>query len=266
MAENKKSFLLYCDLIHTVRKMPKDKQADLFLHILEYVNDENPETDDLIIQLTFEPIKQQMKRDLIKWSETIEVRSKAGKESAKRRAEQKATNPTHVDFVQQDSTNPTVTENVNVNVNVTDTVIKSDSAPPTLTANGKVFFIPSTLDDFKPPTFGEVKQCFSQQKPTDWDYTKSLVLAEKFYTNYEANGWKINGMPIGNWQALVKKWILKEIETPKNGNKQSVSDKAASGIELAKAALAQSLNKIAASRGFNNSEEVCSTANAKPYT
>lgn len=159
-------------------------------------------------------------------------------------------------------------ETLSVSVSDSDTVSGSvsDSEPPTLTASGKVFFIPSKLDDFKPPTFGEVKQCFSQQKPTDWDYTKSLVLAEKFYTNYEANGWKINGMPIGNWQALVKKWILKEIETPKNGNKQSVSDKAATGIELAKAALAKSLNKIATSRGLNNPEEVCSTANAKPYT
>lgn len=59
-------------------------------------------------------------------------------------------------------------------------------------------------------------------------------------------------------------WI--KLQNFTNGNKQSVSDKAATGIELAKAALAKSLNKIATSRGFNNSEEVCSTANAKPYT
>jgi hypothetical protein len=64
MAENKKSFLLYCDLIHTIEKMPKEKAGELFLHILKYVNDENPITEDLIISLTFEPIKQQLKRDL----------------------------------------------------------------------------------------------------------------------------------------------------------------------------------------------------------
>lgn len=67
MAENKKSFLLYCDLIHTVSKMPKEKAGELFIHILEYVNDLNPKTDDLIINLTFEPIKQQLKRDLKKY-------------------------------------------------------------------------------------------------------------------------------------------------------------------------------------------------------
>ena len=64
MAKDKKSFLLYCDTIHTVSKMPDEKAGQLFKHILEYVNDLNPQTDDLIIQLTFEPIKQQLKRDL----------------------------------------------------------------------------------------------------------------------------------------------------------------------------------------------------------
>lgn len=67
MADNKKSFLLYCDLIHTISKMPNEKTGELFKHILEYVNDNNPKTDDLIIQLTFEPIKQSLKRDLEKY-------------------------------------------------------------------------------------------------------------------------------------------------------------------------------------------------------
>jgi len=79
MAEDKKSFLLYADLIHTIEKMPSDKAGDLFKHILAYVNDLNPKTDDLIIQLTFEPIKQQLKRDLLKYKETIQDKSNAGK-------------------------------------------------------------------------------------------------------------------------------------------------------------------------------------------
>jgi len=121
MAQGKKSFVLYSDLIHTVSKMPSDKAGELFKYILSYVNDENPETDDLLIQLTFEPIKQQFKRDLVKWEETKEGRVKAGLASAEARKklkelQQKLTNPTNVDFVQQSSTNPTVNDNVNVNV------------------------------------------------------------------------------------------------------------------------------------------------------
>ncbi len=79
MAENKKSFVLYCDLIHTVKKLPKEKAGELFIHILKYVNDENPETDDLLIQISFEPIKQQLKRDLRHWEHICLKRSESGK-------------------------------------------------------------------------------------------------------------------------------------------------------------------------------------------
>lgn len=79
MAENKKSFLLYCDLIHTVEKLPNEKAGELFKHILMYVNDQNPTTNDLIIDLTFEPIKQQLKRDLKRYEATINNKSLNGR-------------------------------------------------------------------------------------------------------------------------------------------------------------------------------------------
>ena len=114
MAENKKSFVLYADLIHTVNKMPSDKAGDLFKHILSYVNDKNPTTDDLIIELTFEPIKQQLKRDLKRYEEKREQWSKAGQRSAElRKVKQKQRTLTNVESRSTDST-------VNVNVNVND--------------------------------------------------------------------------------------------------------------------------------------------------
>lgn len=58
--EDKSSFLLYCDIIHMVIKLPDDKAGKLFKQLLEYVNDKNPETDDMIVQIAFEPIKQQI--------------------------------------------------------------------------------------------------------------------------------------------------------------------------------------------------------------
>jgi len=250
MAENKKSFLLYCDLIHTIGKMPNEKAGELFKHILMYVNDKDPVTDDLIIQLTFEPIKQQLKRDLVKWIEFTKKQSENGRMGGRPKTH---TNPNKGLGYLDNPTEPkkAVTVTVTDTVNVNDNVKESDSEPPAQKLNGKVFFIPAKLDDFKPPTFAEVKQCFAQQKPNDWDYTKSLVLAEKFHTNYEANGWTINGVKIGNWQATVKKWILKEIETPKNGNKQSVADRHAAGINNTLASLAEDINLAAAGGGYD---------------
>ena len=79
----------------------------------------------MVIELVFEPIKQQLKRDLLKWEGIKGKRSDAGKESARLRAlkaQQNSTNPTSVESVQQSSTNPTVSVNDNVTVNVSDTV------------------------------------------------------------------------------------------------------------------------------------------------
>lgn len=79
MAENKKSFILYSDLLHTIDLMPDENAGKLFKHILKYVNDLDPEAEDLITKLSFEPIKQQLKRDLNAWEKTIELKSDSGK-------------------------------------------------------------------------------------------------------------------------------------------------------------------------------------------
>jgi hypothetical protein len=85
MADNKKSFLLYCDLIHTVKKLPKEKAGELFVHILEYVNDNNPKSEDILIDIAFEPIKQQLKRDLVKYEQIAERNRENGKKGGRGR-------------------------------------------------------------------------------------------------------------------------------------------------------------------------------------
>lgn len=124
--KNKKSFILYCDLIHTVDKLPDEVAGKLFKHILSYVNDLNPKTDDIIIQVAFEPIKQALKRDLDKWNNIRSKRSEAGKISANKRKQNKQV-LTSVNKSQQTSTNSTVNDNVSVNVNVNENVSNIES-------------------------------------------------------------------------------------------------------------------------------------------
>lgn len=85
MATNKKSFLLYCDIIHTIEKLSDEQAGKLLKHILRYVNDLNPESEDVLTEIAFEPIKQNLKRDLIKYEEIKEKRSEAGKTGANKR-------------------------------------------------------------------------------------------------------------------------------------------------------------------------------------
>ena len=91
MAENKKSFVLYTDLIHTVKKLNNEQAGILLKHLLSYVNDENPVINDIVIEIAFEPIKQQLKRDLKHW-EVIKVKkSEGGKKGMEKRWAEKPT-------------------------------------------------------------------------------------------------------------------------------------------------------------------------------
>ena len=194
MAENKKSFLLYCDLIHTITKMPNDKAGELFKHILKYVNDENPETDDLIIQLTFEPIKQQLKRDLNLWENERNQRSLAGKKGMEARWNNKdntvITDITNDNSVIKPITN--ITDNVNVTVN------------DTVNVNVK--------KKYSTPTLFEVQEYFKANGYSNADK------AFQFYN--EANWHDSKGNKVKNWkQKMQGVWFKEEnkikIEAPR---------------------------------------------------
>lgn len=121
MAEGKKSFVLYADLLQTIEHLTNEEKGILFNHLLEYVNDKNPVMKDRLILTAWKPIEMQLKRDLKKFETVKEKRSEAGKASAKSRAlnttQQKSTKSTSVQFVKQCSTNPTDNDNDNDNVN-----------------------------------------------------------------------------------------------------------------------------------------------------
>ncbi len=105
MAKDKKGFILYSDLIHTINKLTDEQAGKLFKHILEYVNDNNPESDQFT-EVVFEPIKQTLKRDLQKY----EGICKRNSENARKRWDATASDriPKHTKNADSD--------NVNVNV------------------------------------------------------------------------------------------------------------------------------------------------------
>ena len=124
MAEGKKSFILYSDLIHTVKRMPHDKAGALFKTILEYVNDENPVLDDLLLEIAFEPIKQQLKRDLRRFEEFKKKQSENGKLGGRPKRE----NPENPSLILE--TQKSLNDNVNVNdTDIKYIVSKGDESP-----------------------------------------------------------------------------------------------------------------------------------------
>lgn len=139
MAKNKDSFILYVDQIHAFEALSDEEAGKLIKLIFRYVNDKNPEIPDRLTGIAFEPIKRQLKRDLVKWKKTRKGRSDAGKKGMKKRwstdnkTYQSITNDNPVI---NDITKITVTENVNVNDNVTVNVNERENTAALSLKNG----------------------------------------------------------------------------------------------------------------------------------
>ena len=139
MSKDKKSFILYLDQQDLFNKLPDEIAGKLIKHIFSYVNCENPEANDLLIDVAFSAIKQSLKRDLVKYESKVKQWSEAGKKSAAARANEKQRTLTNV------KPRSTVsTDSVNVSVSDNDSVSDSD--------------VIKRSSRFTPPTVEEVKQ------------------------------------------------------------------------------------------------------------
>jgi hypothetical protein len=112
MAKDKKSFILYVDQKDLFNKLPDEIAGKLIKHIYSYVSDENPESEDLIVNIAFEPIKQQLKRDLKLFEEKRVKRSEAGIAGANKRWQPIANDSKRINAMAK------IADNVNDNVNV----------------------------------------------------------------------------------------------------------------------------------------------------
>lgn len=130
--ENKKSFIAYVDWKETFDSLPDDKAGQLIKHLFAYVNDENPQTDDILIKAVFANIRQQLKRDLKKWEHTSTQRSDIGrlggiKSGEARRSKTKQTKQLlYSRSKTKQNEHDTVNVNVNDNVNVISKEKKKD--------------------------------------------------------------------------------------------------------------------------------------------
>ncbi len=181
MAEGKKSVIVYVDWIHIFEGLEDDEAGKLIKHLLRYVNDLNPEPPDKLTKIAFEPIKQQLKRDLIKWEETGLERSKSGhlggikSGEARRGMKQTQANEANASKSKQTQANEAV--NVNGIENVNDKTDRQAIFSFFKTHKRNVF------------SDSQIERC-----------------AEKFLNHCEKIGWN----KINSWQAMADKWIENE--------------------------------------------------------
>ncbi len=141
MELEKKSFVLYADLISTVEILNDKQRGDLFLCILKFVNQQEFQIEDIAVKVALEPVKLQITRDSKKYEAKKKAQSLAGKRSADIRKSSKSDDieistklknvevtSTNLKHVEVTSTNLTDNGNGTDNVNENDKVIILDNS------------------------------------------------------------------------------------------------------------------------------------------
>jgi len=138
MAQGKKSFVLYSELYETVDKLPDEIAGKVFKTILEYVNDKDPQPQDLIVQVVFEPVRQHLKRHLKDWEQIKLKRTVNGQKGGLKSGESRKSKQTKqmLQSVKQNEAKGSNTSkieaneavNVNGNVNVNENVTSKERA------------------------------------------------------------------------------------------------------------------------------------------
>ena len=190
MANGKKSFLLYVDIIHSVNILDNEEAGQLFKHILDYVNDKNPILEDRLLQATFEPIRQSLKRDLEKYDKRVDVARHNGEKGGR---------PKKAEITQKtQSVKNKPKKAVSVSVSVSDSVSVNDSVSDSvinLPYNSKRFSNAWSLwKEYKKKDFrftfksaiSESSALSKLHKMSEGNEENALLIIEQSV----ANGWK----------------------------------------------------------------------------
>jgi hypothetical protein len=224
MAENKKSFVLYSDSKGLIDQLPDDIAGRLFKHIFAYVNDEDPISEELILNIAFEPIKTQLKRDLVKWSNQTEQRRQAGLKSAEIR-KRNSTEVNERSISSTDNVNVSVNDNVSENVSESVILLKKETK--------SIFSFERSLIEYG----------FDKNLVTDWlkvrktkKATNTQTAFNKFIEEVEQRSCNINEIleicVEKSWSGFKWTWVdnLKQTNTFNNGRVEKTPEQLASDI------------------------------------
>ena len=190
MAENKKSVLLYCDIIHTVKELSDEEAGILFKHYLAYINDQNPTPKDKLTQIVFEPIKQNLKRDLEKWKDKSIKNKDIAIAGWEKRKNANACESIKEDAIDADK--------------VKDKVKDKDIIEDT---------------NFKNPSLEDCIKLFISKTENNWIEHYAIKSANIFYNFYESKNWMVGKNKMKSLNAAIGGWISRDTKPELNTTK-----------------------------------------------
>lgn len=198
MAKDKKSFVAYCDWLESFEELTDEEAGRLAKHLFRYVNDLNPEAPDRITKMCFIPIKQSLKRDLVKYEERADRARENGAKGGRPKTQK--TQSVISEPKKPDSVSVNVNDNVNVNGSVINTPTREEVEKEICT----ILFCRG-IESVSFPV-GD--------------------LAQRFHDNYESKGWQVNGQRLAKWQPRLNQWVLEELKK-KNSTLETPEEKEA---------------------------------------
>jgi len=191
MAKDKKSFVAYCDWLESFEELTDEEAGRLAKHLFRYVNDLNPEAPDKITKMCFIPIKQSLKRDLVKYEERAERARLNGAKGGRPKTQK----------TQSVISEPKKPDSDNVNVSVSDNV--------------------NVSTDVDIPAYEEFRE-YALDKCSELNFNVPENSINAKYQSWKANGWRNgNGKKIKNWKTTIlntlpylqQKETIEKIET-----------------------------------------------------
>ena len=201
MAENKKSFSLYTDLIKLVcgsnvhnvevEPMTDEEAGQLFKWILEYVNDLHPVVPREI-RFAVGYVKKQLDEELERWKKQCEINRINGALGGRPRKPTETEN-NQIGFQeteqnQNKAKKPDKDKDINKDIYIKENNTTNNSSVKEKTPKSR----------FNPPTLDEVIAYCKERN--------NLVDPNKWYDFYESKGWMVGKNKMKNWKAAVRTW------------------------------------------------------------
>lgn len=211
------SFILLLEHVHTMEELTDEEFGQFIRAYAAYVeNETEPDFTDRSMRMMWKTVKAFDEMNVQKYSSTSEARQQAGRKGAEKRwkSDSKA-----IDANSKNSKCHFANSKNSLSVSVSES--ESESVYKEISPNGDIKKganapIPTPenkTDRFHPPDMAEVKAYFAEKGGTN-------AQAERFFTYYESNGWRVGKNPMKKWKAAASGWISRDRDQASGYNRK----------------------------------------------
>lgn len=234
------SFILLLEHVHTMEELTDEEFGQFIRAYAAYVeNGTEPDFTDRSMRMMWKTVKAFDEMSVQKYSSTSEARQQAGRKGAGKRwkSDSKAIDDNSKNSKNSKCHFANSKNSLSVSVSESESVYKEISPNGDIKkgANAPIPTPETKTARFHPPDMAEVKAYFAEKGGTN-------AQAERFFTYYESNGWRVGKNPMKKWKAAASGWISRDRDQASGYNRKPT--------ETVDDQLARVLAKMDRERGF----------------